>query len=119
MSYKKQENDNRHPSSMVYQLTDQDLLQLYALFTPAEIIKEFKPWRVRCEKSIYNLIRKCKLDRPLQARKYLERIILAACPEEVGFEDWEKLVKEKLGYVKAEALVRMWKKIDSHESLWG
>ena len=94
-------------------------MQLYALFTPAEIIKEFKPWRVRCEKSIYNLIRKCKLDRPLQARKFLERIILAACPEEVGFDDWEKLVKEKLGYVKAEALVRMWKKIDSHESLWG
>lgn len=103
MPYKTHRNDNRHQSSMVYQLTDQDLLQLYALFTPAEIIKEFKPWRVRCEKSIYNLIRKCKLDRPLQARKFLVRIILAACSEEVGFDDWEKLVK-KLGYVKPKLL---------------
>lgn len=107
-----------HQSYLQYQLTDQDLLQLYALFTPSEIIREFNSGRVRSEKSIYNLISKYMLDRPLQARKYLERIILAACPEEVGFEDWEKLVEEKISYVRAEALAVLWKRINKHESFW-
>ena len=107
-----------HQSYLQYQLTDQDLLQLYALFTPSEIIREFNSGRVRSEKSIYNLISKYMLDRPLQARKYLERIILAACPEEVGFEDWENLVEEKISYVRAEALAVLWKRINKHESFW-
>jgi hypothetical protein len=47
MSYKKQENDNRHPSSMVYQLTDQDLLQLYALFRDANMEELPADWRER------------------------------------------------------------------------
>ena len=111
--------DSRSQQSYVlYQLTDQDLLQLYALFTPNDIIREFKPGRVRSEKSIYNLISKYRLDRPIQARKYLERIILAACPEEIGFTDWEKLVAEKMSFVRAEALSRLWKRIGKHESLW-
>ena len=105
-------------SYLLYQLTDQDLLQLYALFTPSEIIREFNSGRVRSEKSIYNLISKYRLDRPLQARKYLERLILAACPEEVGFEDWENLVEEKISYVRAEALAVLWKRINKHESFW-
>ena len=107
-----------HQSYLQYQLTDQDLLQLYALFTPSEIIREYKPWRVRSEKSIYNLIYKYRLDRPLLARKYLERIILAACPEEVGFNDWEKLVADKMSFVRAETKSRLWKNISKHESLW-
>ena len=111
--------DSRSQQSYVlYQLTDQDLLQLYALFTPNDIIREFKPGRVRSEKSIYNLISKYRLDRPIQARKYLERIILAACPEEIGFTDWEKLVADKMSFVRAEALSRLWKRIGMHESLW-
>lgn len=111
--------DSRSQQSYVlYQLTDQDLLQLYALFTPSEIIREFNSGRVRSEKSIYNLISKYRLDRPLQARKYLERLILAACPEEVGFEDWENLVEEKISYVRAEALAVLWKRINKHESFW-
>ena len=111
--------DSRSQQSYVlYQLTDQDLLQLYALFTPNDIIREFKPGRVRSEKSIYNLISKYRLDRPIQARKYLERIILAACPEEIGFTDWEKLVADKMSFVRAEALSRLWKRIGKHESLW-
>jgi len=65
-------------SNEFYELTDIDLLQLYALLTPSEIIKEFGR-RSRCEKSIYNLIHKYRLDRPLKARQYLEKIILAAC----------------------------------------
>ena len=100
-----------------YELTDIDLLQLYALLTPSEIIKEFGR-RSRCEKSIYNLIHKYRLDRPLKARQYLEKIILAACPEEIGFEDWQILLKNKLSYVRAEALSRMWKRIHKHESFW-
>jgi hypothetical protein len=104
-------------SNEFYELTDIDLLQLYALLTPSEIIKEFGK-RSRCEKSIYNLIHKYRLDRPLKARQYLEKIILAACPEEIGFEDWEILLKTKLSYVRAEALMRMWKRIDKHESFW-
>ena len=103
---------------LLYQLTDQDLLQLYALFTPSEIIREFTPGRVRSEKSIYNLISRYKLDKPLQARKYLERIILAACPEEIGFNDWEKLVADKMCFVRAEALSRLWERIGKHEYLW-
>ena len=111
--------DSRSQQSYVlYQLTDQDLLQLYALFTPNDIIREFKPRRVRSEKSIYNLISKYRLDRPIQARKYLERIILAACPEEIGFTDWEKLVADKMSFVRAEALSRLWKRIGKHEYLW-
>ena len=111
--------DSRSQHSYVlYQLTDQDLLQLYALFTPNDIIREFKLGRVRSEKSIYNLISKYRLDRPIQARKYLERIILAACPEEIGFEDWEKVYEQKIEYVRAEALSRLWKRIGKHESLW-
>jgi hypothetical protein len=111
--------DSRSQQSYVlYQLADQDLLQLYALFTPNDIIREFKPGRVRSEKSIYNLISKYRLDRPIQARKYLERIILAACPEEIGFTDWEKLVADKISFVRAEALSRLWKRIGKHESLW-
>ena len=106
-----------HQSCVQYQLTDIDLLQLYALLTPSEIIKEFGR-RSRCEKSIYNLIHKYRLDRPLKARQYLEKIILAACPEEVGFPDWEMLLKTRLSYVRAEALSRMWKVVDKHESLW-
>ena len=105
-------------SNVLYQLTDQDLLQLYALFTPNDIIREFKPGRVRSEKSIYNLISKYRLDRPIQARKYLERIILAACPEEIGFTDWEKLVADKMSFVRAEALSRLWERIGKHEYLW-
>ena len=105
-------------SYVLYQLTDQDLLQLYALFTPSEIIREFKPGRVRSEKSIYNLIYRYRLDRPLLARKYLEKLILAACPEEVGFNDWEKLVAEKMSFVRAETLSLLWKNITKHESLW-
>ena len=111
-------DSSSHQSHVQYELTDQDLLQLYALFTPPEIIKEFNCGRVRCEKSIYNLIHKYRLDRPLKARQYLEKIILAACPEEIGFEDWEMLLKNKLSYVRAEALSRMWKIIDKHESFW-
>jgi|TARA_B110000238_G_scaffold105255_1_gene114665 hypothetical protein len=38
-------------SNEFYELTDIDLLQLYALLTPSEIIKEFGR-RSRCEKSI-------------------------------------------------------------------
>ena len=105
-------------SYLLYQLTDQDLLQLYALFTPSEIIREFTPARVRSEKSIYNLISRYKLDKPLRARKYLERIILAACPEEIGFKDWEKLVADKMCFVRAEALSRLWERISKHEYLW-
>jgi hypothetical protein len=104
---------------VLYELTDQDLLQLYALFTPPEIITAFTSGRVRSEKSIYNLINRYSLNRPLQARKYLERIILAACPEEVGFEDWEGLVTEKISFVRAEALAHMWQRIDNHEAFWG
>ena len=103
---------------LLYQLTDQDLLQLYALFTPSEIISEFTPGRVRSEKSIYNLISRYKLDKPLQARKYLERIILAACPEEIGFNDWEKLVADKMNFVREKALSRLWERIGKHEYLW-
>jgi len=111
--------DSRSQQSYaLYQLTDQDLLQLYALFTPNDIIREFKPGRVRSEKSIYNLISKYRLDRPIQARKYLERIILAACPEEIGFTDWEKLVADKMSFVRAEALSRLWERIGKHEYLW-
>ena len=32
-----------HQSYVRYVLTDEDLLQLYALFTPSEIIREFLP----------------------------------------------------------------------------
>lgn len=102
----------------MYQLTDQDLLQLYALYTPSEIIKEFGKHRCRSPKSIYNLIHKYGLDRPLQARKYLEKIILAACPEQKNFLDWEKLVAEKMEFVKIEAIARMWQRIGKHESLF-
>ena len=105
-------------SHVFYELTDQDLLQLYALFTPSEIVREFKSHRVRSAKSIYTLISKYKLDRPVQAKKYLQRLVLAACPDEVGFDDWEKVYKEKIGYVRAEALSRLWQRIDKHESLW-
>jgi hypothetical protein len=101
-----------------YELTDHDLLQFYALFTPSEILREFKSDRVRSIKSIYNLISRYKLDRPVQAKKYLQRVVLAACPEEVGFEDWEKVYEEKIEYVRAEALSRLWKRIGKHESLW-
>ena len=103
---------------MSYELTDQDLLQLYALFTPSEILREFKSDRVRSIKSIYNLISRYKLDRPVQAKKYLQRVVLAACPEEVGFEDWEKVYEEKIEYVRAEALSRLWERIGKHEYLW-
>ena len=105
-------------SHVSYELTDHDLLQLYALFTPSEILREFKSDRVRSIKSIYNLISRYKLDRPVQAKKYLQRLVLAACPEEVGFEDWEKVYEEKIEYVRAEALSRLWKRIGKHESLW-
>ena len=111
--------DSNSPQSHVsYELTDQDLLQLYALFTPSEILREFKSDRVRSIKSIYNLISRYKLYRPVQAKKYLQRVVLAACPEEVGFEDWEKVYEEKIEYVRAEALSRLWKRIGKHESLW-
>jgi hypothetical protein len=111
--------DSNSPQSHVsYELTDHDLLQLYALFTPSEILREFKSDRVRSIKSIYNLISRYKLDRPVQAKKYLQRVVLAACPEEVGFEDWEKVYEEKIEYVRAEALFRLWKRIGKHESLW-
>ena len=111
--------DRNSPQSHVsYELTDHDLLQLYALFTPSEILREFKSDRVRSIKSIYNLISRYKLDRPVQAKKYLQRVVLAACPEEVGFEDWEKVYEEKIEYVRAEALSRLWKRIGKHESLW-
>ena len=105
-------------STLMYQLTDQDLLQLYALYTPTEIIKEFGKPRCRSAKSIYNLIHKYGLDRPLQARKYLERLILAACPEQKNFLDWEKLVAEKMEFVKKEAFSRMWERINKHEYLF-
>lgn len=111
-------DSSSHQSYVFYELTDQDLLQLYALFTPAEIVREFKSHRVRTEKSIYNLIRKYKLDRPVQAKKYLQRLVLAACPEEVGFDDWEKVYEERIGYVRAESLSRLWQKITKHESFW-
>ena len=111
--------DSNSPQPHVsYELTDHDLLQLYALFTPSEILREFKSDRVRSIKSIYNLISRYKLDRPVQAKKYLQRLVLAACPEEVGFEDWEKVYEEKIEYVRAEALSRLWKRIGMHESLW-
>jgi len=109
---------NSHQAYLQYVLTDQDLLQLYALFTPSEIVREFKPWRVRSEKSIYNLINRYRLDSPLRAKKYLERLILAACPEEVGFSDWEQLVADKISFVRAETLSRLWKIIRKHESFW-
>ena len=105
-------------STVMYQLTDQDLLQLYALYTPSEIIKEFGNQRCRSAKSIYNLIHKYGLDRPLQARKYLEKIVLAACPQEKNFKDWEKLITEKIEFVKIEAIGRMWQRINKHESLF-
>ena len=107
-----------HQSYVRYVLTDEDLLQLYALFTPSEIIREFLPDRCRSESSIYNLIRGYGLDRPLKAKKYLQRIVVACCPEEVGFDDWEKLVEEKISYVRAEALAVLWKRIGKHEHLW-
>ncbi|MDB9948736.1 hypothetical protein OAD32_02295 [Porticoccaceae bacterium] len=111
--------DRYSPQSHVsYELTDHDLLQLYALFTPSEILREFKSDRVRSIKSIYNLISRYKLDRPVQAKKYLQRVVLAACPEEIGFEDWEKVYEQKIEYVRAEALSRLWKRIGKHESLW-
>jgi two-component sensor histidine kinase len=104
--------DRYSPQSHVsYELTDQDLL-------PSEILREFKSDRVRSIKSIYNLISRYKLDRPVQAKKYLQKLVLAACPEEVGFEDWEKVYEEKIEYVRAEALSRLWKRIGKHESLW-
>ena len=52
------------------------------------------------------------------ARKYLEKLILAACPEQKNFLDWEKLVAEKLEFVKVEAFARMWKRIKKHEYLF-
>ncbi len=105
-------------STVMYQLTDQDLLQLYALYTPSEIIKEFGKQRCRSAKSIYNLIHRYRLDRPLQARKFLEKIIIAACPEKIIFRDWEKLASEQLEFVRIEALAKMWEKISKHESLF-
>ena len=111
-------DSNSLQSHVSYELTDHDLLQLYALFTPSEILREFKSDRVRSIKSIYNLISRYKLDRPVQAKKYLQRVVLAACPEEVGFEDWEKVYEQKIEYVRAEALSHLWKRIGKHESLW-
>ena len=111
-------NQFSHQSYISYQLTDHDLLQLYALFTPSEIIKEFNVDRVRCEKSIYNLVHKYRLDRPFLARRYLQRMFTAACPEEVGFSDWDAIYEKKIGYVRAEALARLWKRISKHEAFW-
>ena len=34
------------------------------------------------------------------------------------FGDWEKAYEEKIEYVRAEALSRLWKRIGKHESLW-
>ncbi len=109
---------SKYPYMDWYKLSDQDLLQLYALYTPAQIIEEFSSKRCRSAKSIYNLVRRCNLDRPLQAQKYLERIILAACPKEKNFKDWETLVHTNLAYVRALAFQRMWEKIKRHESLF-
>ena len=105
-------------STVMYQLTDQDLLQLYALYTPNEIIEEFSSKRCRSAKSIYNLIHRYRLDRPLQARKFLEKIIIAACPETKNFNDWESLVHKNLAYVRALAFQKMWQRINKHESLF-
>jgi len=111
-------NQFSHQNGMSYQLTDQDLLQLYALFTPAEILKEFNVDRVRCQKSIYNLVNRYGLDKPFLARRYLQRMFTAACPEEVGFSDWDAIYEKKICYVRAEALARLWKRISKHEALW-
>ena len=107
-----------HQSYIHYVLTDQDMLCLYALLSPSEIIGEFGNQRSRSDKSIYKLIRTYGLDRPFKARKYLEKIIMAACPEEYGFDDWEELLKRQITFVRAEAIGRMWKRIHKHESLW-
>ena len=102
----------------IYRLTDQNILQLYAYMTPKEIIGKFQKARCRSEASIYGLIRKYKLDRPLAAKKYLRSRILNDIPDEYSLDDWEEEAPELIERAKAEMVARIKERIAKHESLW-
>ena len=105
-------------NGMLYRLTDHDILKLYAYMTPKEIIETFKECRCRCEKSMYALIKKYRLDRPLAAKKYLRSRILNDIPDEYSLDDWEQKTPELIEIAKAEMVASIRERIAKHESLW-
>ena len=111
-------DENSYQSLWTYLLTDQDILGLYAYFTPREIRERFGLHRCRSQKSIYNLIKKYKLDRPLAAKKYLRDRVLNDIPDEYSLPEWEEIAPELIEMAKSEVSVRAWMRIKKHEDKW-
>jgi hypothetical protein len=111
-------DENSHQSLLRYLLTDQDILELYGYMTPREIRERFGSHRCRSEASMYLLIRKYKLDRPLAAKKYLGARVLNDIPDDYSLPEWEKIAPELIEMAKSEASVRVFMRIKKHEDAW-
>ena len=104
--------------TLQYVLTERDLLLLYSFMTPGEVIRTFGEFHCPTERTIYNIYRKYGLAKPLQAKKLLKQIIVAACPEDCLNEEWEAVAKEKFEAVKQMHIANIKSVIGWHHRLF-